>query len=853
MKKILKNFAFLAIIATFVFALIACGDEDKNPPVGDENPPITDENPSADTECSHNFGEWQIDTPATCTENGVKKRVCSLCNEEETDTIIASGHNFTKEDTDEKYKVSAATCTEKAVYKKSCAICGEAGTETFESGKANGHDFTQEDTDEKYKVSAATCIAKAVYKKSCAVCGEVGTETFESGKANGHDFTKEDTDEKYKVSAATCIAKAVYKKSCAICGEAGTETFEHGDFGDHDFTKEDTSEKYQVSRATCIAKAVYKKSCAVCGEAGTETFEYGDFGDHDFTKEDSDIKYLVSEANCTEKAVYKKSCAVCGEAGDETFEYGEIVADNHVWGEWVPTKEATCTEDGLERRDCEKCDEFETNTLVAEGHHYKDGICKNCGEAIQATEGLEYTLNEDGESYTLKGFGEAANEPNIVIAAEYEGKPVTAIGDYAFANIQDDQWVNYFTNSVTIPNTVTSIGEGAFYFCLALTEIEIPSSITYISEDAFMGCMKLVHIRNFSSIAVSDIIIEAMFEMLEDEIEIDITIYEILTDEESEFENKLFVDENGVQRYYVGEDVYLLGYIGEKTVLDLSEYTDITSVHFYAFAFNEMIEQIILPNSVTDIGVMAFGDCLNLSRITLSKSLINISAYAFVNCQLTSIEIPSSVVKIEERFLYYCGSLERIEVAENNTSYHSAGNCLIETESKTLILGCKTSTIPVDGSVTSIGAYAFLGNDELTSVVIPGSVTSIGSQAFAECNNLTSIVISDGVTSIGSCAFEMSGLTSIEIPDSVTSIGDRAFAYCSGLTSIEIPNSVTSIGDYAFSSCHVLTRIDFGGTVDEWNAVEKGDEWNRGTWDHITVYCTDGTVAKDGTVSYFNA
>ena len=87
----------------------------------------------------------------------------------------------------------------------------------------------------------------------------------------------------------------------------------------------------------------------------------------------------------------------------------------------------------------------------------------------------------------------------------------------------------------------------------------------------------------------------------------------------------------------------------------------------------------------------------------------------------------------------YCTGLTSITVAKGNTKYHSAGNCLIETESKTLIAGCKNSIIPTDGSVTSIGDGAFYGCTGLTNVTIPDSVTSIGSNAFYGCTGLTSI------------------------------------------------------------------------------------------------------------------
>ena len=124
---------------------------------------------------------------------------------------------------------------------------------------------------------------------------------------------------------------------------------------------------------------------------------------------------------------------------------------------------------------------------------------------------------------------------------------------------------------------------------------------------------------------------------------------------------------------------------------------------------------------------------------------------------------------------------------------------MIATESKTLVLGCKTSVIPSDGSVTSIGGYAFYECSGLTSITIPDSVTSIGSYAFYGCGGLTSIAIPSSVTSIREGAFSgCSGLTSITIPDSVTYIYSSAFSDCSGLTSITIPDSVTSIGSSAF-------------------------------------------------------
>lgn len=206
--------------------------------------------------------------------------------------------------------------------------------------------------------------------------------------------------------------------------------------------------------------------------------------------------------------------------------------------------------------------------------------------------------------------------------------------------------------------------------------------------------------------------------------------------------------------------------------------------------------------------------CSSIKTVEISEGVTNIGRYAFYDCRsLTSIVIPKSVTDIGVWAFKDCDSLGSITVAEGNTVYHSAGNCIIETARKILVVGCSTSVIPTDGSVTIIGSYAFTGCG-FTSIKIPYGVTSIGYGAFYDCDSLTSIVISEGVTEIGGQAFNScNSLTRIEIPLSVTNMGTHMFQFCSNLVSIKIPSSVMSIGNYMFQYCHSLVNIEIPSSV----------------------------------------
>ncbi len=166
----------------------------------------------------------------------------------------------------------------------------------------------------------------------------------------------------------------------------------------------------------------------------------------------------------------------------------------------------------------------------------------------------------------------------------------------------------------------------------------------------------------------------------------------------------------------------------------------VTSIGNSAFEYCRRLTSVTIGNKVTSIGDDAFYGCSGLTSVTIPDSVTSIGNDAFKGCSgLTGVTIGNKVTSIGWGAFSGCRGIESLVVAAGNEKYRDVNNCIIETETKQLIVGCKTSIIPSDGSVTSIGNSAFEYCSGLTNVTIPDSVTSIGKGAFLDCSRLTSI------------------------------------------------------------------------------------------------------------------
>lgn len=379
---------------------------------------------------------------------------------------------------------------------------------------------------------------------------------------------------------------------------------------------------------------------------------------------------------------------------------------------------------------------------------------------------------------------------------------VTAIEDEASA------YSNTYLLNLTIPNTITVIGERAFKDCENLEQLTIGTSVQTIGTSAFSGCTALKKVT-WNAKSCADFTKEtAPFADSKDKI-------------------TSFTFGNEVTRI----PAYLCYDMSKITSLSLPG--SLTTIGEGAFHDCTSLASLAIPNSVTAINDLAFYYCIGITSASIGNNVSTIGKKAFGKCKsLTSVTIPTSVTSLGDSTFYDCEALNTVTWNAKNCSSFTSG--LVSpfyglTGITTFSFGSSVQKIPnylcysltglttisIPNSVTSIGNYAFYSCSGLTSLTIPYSVTMIGSRAFSGCSGLTGMLsIGNSVTSIGDYAFNScSSITSVTIGNSVTSIGTSTFSNCTALTTVSIPNSVTSIGSSAFNGCTGLTSVTIPNSV----------------------------------------
>ena len=343
---------------------------------------------------------------------------------------------------------------------------------------------------------------------------------------------------------------------------------------------------------------------------------------------------------------------------------------------------------------------------------------------------------------------------------------------YAFYNCKN------LTN-VEIPNSVTSIDEGAFDSCTSLTNVTLSNNLTIIEKNVFQNCTSLTNIEIPDSVTdIYELAFSNCLSLTSITISKNITHINHFAFSKCESLNTVYYE--GTQKQWdrisivADGNTYLIncsnfvffceGECGQDVTWEFEEGTLIIdgtgNMTNYSVSkkipwdnYREQVQKVKIINAVSSIGDYALNQHVNLTNIEISDSVTRIGYSAFENCtNLTNIIIPDSV--------------------------------------------------------TRIGDSAFQNCTNLRNIIIPDSVTSIGNYAFRLCDKLEEIKLSKDITTISQFIFYgCKALSEITIPNNVTTIAGHAFQGCTSLTNIEIPDSVTSIGDSAFENCEQLKRI----------------------------------------------
>ena len=339
-----------------------------------------------------------------------------------------------------------------------------------------------------------------------------------------------------------------------------------------------------------------------------------------------------------------------------------------------------------------------------------------------------YTVN-DGEASVCGGIDAPAisisTMGDIFIPSTLGGCPVTTIESNAFSGCCG------LTN-VSMPDGIASIGEFAFSECGRLNEIVVPNSVTNIGSGCFAGCTNLVSMT------------------------------------------LPFIGEQRGNSDLDGRFGFIFGVTASDGL------TEVGSRYIPS-----SLRRVVITDE-TVVSRSAFDQCAMLTNIELNEGVCDIGQWALAWCNLTNMIIPNSVTNMGMGVFACCGKLESVTLPFVGSKRGNSGT-------SDSLFGYVLGNSSYDGGVATKQYYSsssystFYIPSMLRSVVIMGE-TVLGYGAFYGCSGLTNVTISYGVTDIGIYAFrDCSGLTSIAIPASVTSIGNRAFYGCSGLTSMELP------------------------------------------------------------------
>ena len=434
------------------------------------------------------------------------------------------------------------------------------------------------------------------------------------------------------------------------------------------------------------------------------------------------------------------------------------------------------------------------------------------GTSIKLPDGLRYINNHAFAYSKLQSLEIPAGVLEIGYNAFYyvstmqsvtfgENSKLEAIGDYAFFDTG--------ISSIAIPDGVTYIGQQAFHSCRNLTDVVLPAGLEILGSMVFRYCGNLQSITiqegvteignscfNYCSSLTSITIPDSVTKMGSSIFSNATGLVEVLMSENSQMisiSNYSFYGCTSLKKVTFGPLIAEFGYANVN-----SKGEDVRNI----FTNCTALEEVRMPDALTEIPESLFKGCVSLKTINLPASCVTVSRYVFSGCTgITEITLPVSLETIGVDAFSGCTGLTTVNVEDGCGLQRISDGAFENTTSLTGIalpnsithignrafMNSGVAEAPIPASLTKIGDYAFYGCANLTTIGIPSSVTAIGAYAFAGCENVESLALSVGLKTIGDFAFADCGkIQEVVIPQTVAFMGANPFANCTGMTSVAV-------------------------------------------------------------------
>ncbi|MBQ7761511.1 MAG: leucine-rich repeat domain-containing protein [Clostridia bacterium] len=768
----------------------------------------------------HTFGEAEIVSQASCTENGLKKYTCTVCQYVKEETIPQTGHAYSSEYQKDEYgHWVIANCEHTTVvgekkahsFESSItreATCGENGVKTFVCSECDfsidqeipmlNHTYSEDwDSNEQGHWHSATCehsnelSPRAPHSFDAGVTEVIGN-CFKDGRVV------------YTCADCNYVLTEIIEKTahtigddnrCSSCGhmEASANGLEF-ELNDERTGWTLTGVQASLSGTDLSIPSTYKDLPITA--IGSNVFKSISLNSLTIPPTIKGIGKNAFKYSGSEKPI--ASVYYTGTLKDWVNINFNDYGSNPLYGTVVlyinntPIRnlEIDSTIERIKDYAFYGCESLKKLTLGENLREIGTYAFYNCKSLTE----IKFTPAQ--ETLGKYSFGSCSSLEKINFS---DNGSLKAIGQYAFAS-------NKGLKEIVIPSTVELIDTRAFYNCTGLKNITIPKSVTAIGNDAFY------------SVA-----------------EIETTTYE------GTLEEWLKIEFGEGESAPVCADKLVLG---NEVLTELVVPASITNLPAGCFAGYRGLTKITIPSTCTKIGNEAFFGCTEVTTIVIEEGVTDIGSYSFAYCPLvTEVVIPNSMQRMNAGCFAYDIGLEKMTIPfggyarntspeyslfgyifdeyglgmgdyEANQQYDSTGGFL------TYVLPESLKTIVYTGDTISDGEFS---GCRFETVTFTGNIKEIPQLAFANCQYLKNVNMPDSVEKIGYFAFAGSFvLESITLPASLKTIEDKAFWYCKEIKEILIPASVEYIGAQAFESITALTKVTFENE-DGWMCYEALD------------------------------